>query len=132
MKALPAKITKGLVSGTRIVCADNSGAKELELIGVKGYKGRKRRYPTAGLGDMVICTVKKGKVNIRKQKVKAVIIRQKMAYKRPNGTRIKFYDNAAVIVNDDGIPKGSEIKGPAAKEIGVRWPKVSGIASMLF
>ncbi|MBN1159712.1 MAG: 50S ribosomal protein L14 [Candidatus Diapherotrites archaeon] len=132
MKALPANITKGIITGTRLVCADNSGAKELEVIGVKGYKGRKRRYPAAGLGDMVICSVKKGKVSVRKQKVKAVIIRQKRAYKRPNGTRVKFWDNAAILVNDDGIPKGSEIKGPAAKEVGVRWPKVAGIAPMLF
>jgi len=61
MKALTARITRPLQLKSRLVCADNSGAKELELIAVKSYKGRLRRLPKAGIGNVVICSVKKGK-----------------------------------------------------------------------
>ncbi|MBR9707535.1 MAG: 50S ribosomal protein L14 [Candidatus Diapherotrites archaeon] len=131
MKAIPTKFPKTLILGCNLTCADNSGARIVELIGVKGYKGRKRKLPQAGLCDIIICSVKKGKVAIRKQKVRAVIVRQKKEFRRPDGTRVRFNDNAAVIVTDDKLPKGSEIKGPIAKEVGIRYPKVAGIASTL-
>jgi large subunit ribosomal protein L14 len=85
----------------------------------------------AGVGDRVIASVKKGTSEMRKQLVQAVIVRQRKEYRRTDGLRVKFEDNAAVIVTPDGSPKGSEIKGPIAKEAAERWPKVAGIASMV-
>ena len=130
-KAVKAKVTRSIPTGGRLVCADNSGAKELELIQVRGYKGVRTRFPAAGVADMIVVSVKKGRPDMRKQVVKAVIIRQKQAYRRANGTRIKFADNAAIIVSDEGMPKGTEIKGPVAKEAADRWMKKGTIANIV-
>ena len=80
---------------------------------------------------MVVCSVKEGDVKIRKQVVKAVIIRQKKEYRRPNGIRVKFEDNAAVIVDDKGNPKGTMIKGPIAKEAVERFSPIGKIATIV-
>ncbi len=131
MKAVRARVTKALPVGAYINCADNTGAKLLQIISVIGYKGKRRRIPKAGVGDMVKCTVKEGDVKIRKQVVNAVIIRQKAEYRRKNGIRIKFEDNAAVIVDEKGEPKGTEIKGPVAKEAVERFSALGRIASIV-
>jgi len=130
-KAVSANISKPLTTGSRMTCADNTGAKEIELISVRGYKGVRTRYPRAGVGDMIIASVKKGKPEIRKQVIFAVIVRQKRAFTRPNGTKIKFEDNAAIIVGEEGLPKGTEIKGAIAKEVTERWGKIGSIASIV-
>jgi large subunit ribosomal protein L14 len=127
----PIRPIRSLITGSRLVCADNTGAKELEIISVIGYKGTLRRYPSAGIGDMIVASVKKGKPDIRKTIVKAVIIRQRKEYRRLDGMRVKFDDNAAVIVTPEGMPKGSEIKGPVAKEAAEKWVRLSGIANMI-
>ena len=86
----------------------------------------------AGIGDLVMASVTKGKPDIRKQVVFAVIVRQKKEYRRPDGTRIKFEDNSAVVLKDDaGNPKGTIFKGPIAKEACDRWPGVAKIANMI-
>ncbi len=131
MKAIRAEVPRCLPTGARLVCADNTGARELEIIAVKGYKGVRRRYPAAGVGDIVVVTVKKGTPDIRKQVHYAVIIRQRKEYRRPDGTRVKFEDNAAVITDDKGNPKGSEIRGPVAREAAERFPKIGSIASII-
>ena len=131
MKAIKAVVPRCLPTGARLVCADNTGARELEIIAVKGYKGVRRRYPAAGVGDIVVVTVKKGTPDIRKQVHYAVIIRQRKEYRRPDGTRVKFEDNAAVITDEDGNPKGSEIRGPVAREAAERFPKIGSIASII-
>ncbi|EHP87736.1 50S ribosomal protein L14 [Methanotorris formicicus] len=131
MKSHGSKVTRALPNGARLVCADNTGARELEIIAVKNYKGVARRLPSAGVGDMVFVSVKKGTPEMRKQVFPAVIIRQKKEIRRPDGTRVKFEDNAAVIVTPDGNPKGSEIKGPVAKEAAERWPGVSRLARII-
>ncbi len=130
-KAITTKMPRPLPTGARLVCADNSGAKEIEIITVMGYHGAKRRNPAAGIGDMVVASVKKGRPDIRKQVVKAIIIRQKKEYRRPNGTVMKFEDNAAILVGDDGAPKGSEIKGAVAREATERWMKISTMSSVV-
>ncbi|HHF09827.1 50S ribosomal protein L14 [Thermococci archaeon] len=127
----PIRPIRSLITGSSLICADNTGAKELEIISVIGYKGTLRRYPSAGIGDMIVASVKKGKPDIRKTIVKAVIIRQRKEYKRLDGMRVKFDDNAAVIVTPEGMPKGSEIKGPVAKEAAEKWVRLSGIANMI-
>ncbi|MCD6414824.1 MAG: 50S ribosomal protein L14 [Candidatus Diapherotrites archaeon] len=128
MRGLSSRITKCLQVGSKLKCDDNTGAKVLEIIAVLTYKGRKRRVPKAGVGDVAICSVKKGKPDIIKKVVRAVIVRQRKEFRRPNGVRIKFEDNAAVIVDDKGMPKGSEIKGVVAKEVAERFPKIATIA----
>lgn len=125
------KITRAIPIGSRLVCADNTGAKVLELIGVNVYKGVRRRMPAACVGDLVTCTVKKGSPEWKGKVVKAIIIRQKKEYKRANGMRVKFEDNAAILVDDDGDPRGTEIKGPVAKEAVKKWTTISKIASMI-
>jgi large subunit ribosomal protein L14 len=130
-RAVSARLTKALPVGARLNCADNTGAKELEIIAVRGYKGVRTRLPKAGIGDLIIASVKKGRVDMRKQVVMAVIVRQKKAYTRFNGSKIKFEDNAAVIVGDDGIPKGTEIKTSIAREAAERWNKIGSIASIV-
>lgn len=131
MKALKAKIPRALPTGAMLICADNSGAREVQIISVIGYKGVRRRYPAAGIGDMVVVSVKKGLPEIRKQVHYAVIIRQRKEFRRPNGDRIKFEDNAAVLVNEKGEPKGTEIRGPVAKEAAERFSKIAAIATTI-
>jgi large subunit ribosomal protein L14 len=131
MKAISGSITKTLQVGSIIECADNSGAKKLKIIGVYRFKGKKRQHPIAGVGDVVICSVREGTPEMRKKKVKAVIIRQRKEYRRKNGMRIFFEDNAAVIVNDRFEPIASKIKGPVAKEVVERFPSIGKRASMV-
>lgn len=124
-------IPAGLQVGSYVRVADNSGAKEAMIIGVIGYHGRLRRIPPATVGDMVVVTVKKGTPEMRKQVTRAIVIRQRRPYRRHDGTWIAFEDNAVVIVSQDGAPKGSEIRGPVAREAAERWPRVANIASII-
>ncbi|MFP4005877.1 MAG: 50S ribosomal protein L14 [Candidatus Hadarchaeia archaeon] len=130
-EAVPVVPTKTLTQGARIECSDNTGAKELGIISVVGYKGTRRRLPKAGVGDMFVASVKKGKPELRKQVVHGIVIRQKKGYRRTNGLRVKFEDNAAVLVNEGGEPQGSEIRGPLAREAAEKWPEIAGIATIV-
>ncbi len=101
---------------SRLKVADNTGAKELLVIRVLG--GSKRRY--AGLGDIIVCTVKDAIPggNVKKSDVvKAVIVRTKKETRRPDGSYIKFDENAAVIIKNDGEPRGTRIFGPVGREL---------------
>ncbi|MCD6512273.1 MAG: 50S ribosomal protein L14 [Thermoplasmata archaeon] len=131
MKGIAASVTKGLPTGAVLECADNTGARLVEIIAVKHKRTIHRRYPSAGVGDMVLVTVKKGKPEMKRQVFHAVIIRQRMPYRRPDGTRVQFEDNAAVIVTPDGDMKGSAIKGPVAREAADRWPRIASTASII-
>ncbi|MEM4348143.1 MAG: 50S ribosomal protein L14 [Candidatus Anstonellaceae archaeon] len=131
MKGLGSKITKALQTGSQLVCTDNSGAKIVEIIGVKGAKAKRARYPKVGVGDVVVVAVKKGTSSMKKKVLKAVIVRQKQPFRRPNGLRISFEDNACVIIDDQGLPVGTEIKGVIAREVASRFPKVAAIAAAL-
>ncbi|MBS3051983.1 MAG: 50S ribosomal protein L14 [Candidatus Aenigmarchaeota archaeon] len=131
MKGLKAKVSKGIPVGSLIECADNTGAKTLNLISVLGYHGAKRRLPAAGVGDMVVCSVRVGNVKMRKQVVRAVIIRQKKEYRRADGLRVSFEDNAAAIVNEKGEPQGSQIKGPVAREVVERFTVIGKVANFI-
>ncbi len=121
----------GLQVGSKVVASDNSGAKIVQVISVKGYRGRLNRYPRATVGDMVIVTVKKGTPQMRRQVFPAIVIRQRKPYRRKNGEWIRFEDNAVVIVSPQGDPKGSEIRGAVAKEASERWPRVGHVASII-
>jgi large subunit ribosomal protein L14 len=79
-----------------------------------------------------MASVVKGRPDMRKQVVFAVIVRQKREYRRPSGIRVKFEDNAAVVLKDDkGNPKGTLFKGPIAKEVADRWPAISKLAPVV-
>lgn len=96
--------------------ADNSGAKRVRCFRV--LKGMKRRY--AGLGDVIIASVQDAipHGNIKKgEVVRVVIVRTAKEYRREDGTYIRFDDNAAVIINEEGEPKGTRIFGPVAREL---------------
>lgn len=101
---------------TKLAVADNTGAKQLGTIKVLG--GSRRRY--ARLGDLVVASVKeaapRGMVK-KKDVVKAVIVRQRKEYSRKDGSSIRFDENAAVIVSDDGQPRGTRVFGPVAREL---------------
>jgi large subunit ribosomal protein L14 len=128
MLGVPARITKPLCRGSRMICDDNSGAKIVEIISFIGIKARLRRYPSGGIGDIAMVSVKKGKPDMIKKKERALVVRQKKEFRRGK-ERIKFEDNACVLIDDAGLPKGTEIKGAVAREISERYPKVVAIAS---
>ena len=101
---------------SRLKVADNTGAKELLTIRVLG--GSNRRY--AGLGDVIVATVKDAIPggNVKKgDVVKAVVVRTKKQTRRPDGSYIKFDENAAVILKNDGEPRGTRIFGPVGREL---------------
>jgi len=132
MKAVKANITRGLPLGAYVDTCDNSGAKIIKIFGVFGHKTIKGQSPAAGVGDLVMAAVKRGRPDMRKQVVFAVIVRQKREYRRKDGSRIAFEDNAAVVLKDDkGNPKGTIFKGPIAKEVAVRWPAVAKVATII-
>jgi len=131
MKPISAKITRGLQVGSFIKCADNTGALELQIISVKGYKGVKRRTPGCGVGSWIMATVKKGDIKMKHEIVHAVIIRQKKEYRRRSGMRVMFEDNAAVLINEKGEPRGTKIKGPVAKEVVERFSVIGKISTIV-
>ena len=101
---------------SRMRVADNSGAKELSVIKVLGGTNRK----IANIGDIVVCSVKNatpGGVVKKGSVVKAVIVRTSKGISRPDGSYIKFDDNAAVIIKDDKSPVGTRIFGPVTREL---------------
>ncbi|MBX5328447.1 50S ribosomal protein L14 [Candidatus Bathyarchaeota archaeon A05DMB-5] len=125
------KISRGLQPPAILRCADNSGARDLRLVQVMGYKGRLRRYPSAAVGDKITVSVRHGTPDMRKKIFQAVIVRQRKPYRRADGVWVQFEDNAAVIITPDGEMKGSEIRGPVAKEAAERWPRIASAASII-
>nr|AJS12719.1 50S ribosomal protein L14P [uncultured archaeon] len=133
MKAIGARATRGLNLGAYLVAADNSGAKIVKLVSVKKGKGRKGRQMAAKISDWVKVSVRKGIPDMKGKVFDAVIIRQKKPYRRFNGERIAFEDNAVAILKDEkGNPKGTQIKGPIAKEVLERWSSVAKLASVVY
>jgi large subunit ribosomal protein L14 len=125
------KISRGVQAGTMMKCADNTGARELKLVQVMGYKGRLRRVPAAGVGDLIMTSVRRGTPDMRKKLFQAVVVRQRMPFRRAEGIWVQFEDNAAVIMTPEGEMKGSEIRGPVAKEAAERWPRIASAASII-
>jgi large subunit ribosomal protein L14 len=114
---------------TRMQVADNTGAKEIMCIKVLG--GSKRRY--ARIGDIIICSVKSvipGAEVKKKQVVRAVVVRTKQPTRRPDGSYIRFDSNAAVLIDNDGNPRGTRIFGAVARELRDRnFMKIVSLAS---
>jgi large subunit ribosomal protein L14 len=122
---------RGLPQGARLNCVDNSGAKLIEIVTVLNYKGVHRRSPAAGVGDMIVASVKKGNPEMRRQLVRAVVVRSRRAFRRADGTMVQFEDNAAVLTNELGETKGSSIKGPVCREAAERWPRIAAAATTI-
>jgi large subunit ribosomal protein L14 len=131
MEALKADVTQGLEKGSLITCADNTGARELKVISVQDYSGTLNRRPRAGIGDKVTVSVTKGTPEMRRQVLEAVIVRQRQTIRRPSGTRVRFEDNAAVIIDELEDPRGTEIKGPIAREVAERFGSIASTATMI-
>ena len=101
---------------TMLDVADNSGARKVQCIKVLG--GSERRY--AGLGDVIICSVKEASPNGSVKKgevVRCVVVRVKKQIRRKDGSYIRFDENAAVLIGQDGAPRGTRIFGPVAREL---------------
>ena len=101
---------------TRLIVADNSGARTIMCINVPGGSGK--RY--ARLGDIIVGTVKTAAPNAAVKKgevVRAVVVRTRQPYRRPDGSYIRFDDNAAVVLTDQQVPRGTRIFGPVAREL---------------
>ena len=132
MKAINAKVTRGLNIGSYVIAADNSGARIVKITSVVHGKSKKGRQQYAKVSDWVKVSVRAGKPDMKGQVFDAVIIRQKKPYRRKTGERVCFEDNAAALMKDDkGNPKGTQIKGPVAREVQERWSSVAKIAQFV-
>ncbi len=132
MKAISARVTRGLNIGSMLTAADNSGAQIVRIVGVKKGKTTKKRQQPAKVADWVKVSVRVGKPEIKGQVFDAVVLRQKKPWVRKTGERIAFSDNAVALLKDEkGNPKGTQIKGPVAREVLERWPSVAKIARII-
>jgi len=131
VKGLPGRQMRGLPKGARLDCIDNTGAKIVEIIEVRRYHGVRRRIASAGIGDVIVVSVKKGSPEMRRQVVNAVIVRQRRPFRRADGTMVQFEDNACVLMTPEGETKGSDIKGAVAREAAERWPRIAATASII-
>ena len=114
---------------TNLVVADNSGARSVRVFRLYGGSIRK----SSSLGDVVLCAVKDAIPNGKVKKgdvVKGVIVRTKKAVNRPDGSTISFDDNAVVIINEDGTPRGTRVFGPVARELRDKGAKFMQIISL--
>jgi len=132
MKGVSAKLTRGLNVGSLVLAADNSGARIVKIVSVKGGKTRRGRQQYAKIGDWVKVSVRKGIPIMKGEVFEAVVIRQKKVFRRNTGERVAFTDNAVALLKDEkGNPKGTQIKGPIAREVADRYPFVGKIAKFV-
>lgn len=133
MKPITAKVTRGLNVGSYVEVCDNSGARVAKIVSVVRAHTRKGRQTPARVGDWVKVSIKKGDPKMKGQVFDAVVVRQKKPWRRLNGERVCFSDNAVVLLKDDkGNPKATQIKGPVAREIQERWKEVAKLASVVY
>jgi len=132
MKAIPARVTRGLNIGSVCVASDNSGARLVRIVGVKKGKAAKGTQQYIKMADMVKVSVRAGKPDMKGLVFDAVVIRQRKPYKRNTGERVMFEDNAVALLKDEkGNPKGTQVKGPISKEVFERWKAVAKIAQFV-
>ncbi|MEI6058489.1 MAG: uL14 family ribosomal protein [archaeon] len=133
MKAITARATRGLNLGSVVEACDNSGARIVKITGVKKMKSSKGKQTPVRIADWVKVSVRKGDPKMKGEIFDAVVVRQKKPWKRNTGERVCFTDNAVVLLKDDkGNPKGTQVKGPVAREIQERWKEVSKLASVIY
>src|SRR3989344_5166794 len=132
MKAVAARVTRGLNIGSNLVASDNSGARIVRITGVHHGKTKKGRQQYIKVGDMAKVSVRAGKPEMIGEVFDAIVIRQRKSYKRNTGERVMFEDNAVALLKDDkGNPKGTQLKGVMAREAADRWPLVAKIAQFV-
>jgi len=132
MKAITARATRGLQIGSNVIASDNSGARIVRITGVIHGKTKRGRHQYAKISDHVKVSVRIGKPEMKGQLFDAVVIRQRKPYKRNTGERVCFEDNAVALLKDDkGNPKGTQVKGPVAREVQERWGQVAKIAQFV-
>jgi large subunit ribosomal protein L14 len=132
MKAISARATRALNITSYVLASDNSGARIVKIVSVKRGKSTRGRQQSAKIADWVKVSVRAGKPDMLGQVFDAVVIRQKKPYRRKTGERACFEDNAVALLKDDkGNPKGTQIKGPVAREIQERWAQVAKIAQFV-
>ncbi len=133
MKAISAKATRGLNIGAEMEACDNSGARIVRIVGVKKAKAKKGMQTPVKIADWVKVSVRAGDPKMKGEVFDAVVVRQKRAWRRKTGERVAFTDNAVVLLKDDkGNPKGTQIKGPVAREVQERWKEVAKLASVVY
>jgi large subunit ribosomal protein L14 len=133
MKAITGRTTRGLNIGSVVEAADNGGARIVRIVGIKRGKTSKGRQGYAKVGDWVKVSVRKGDPKMKGEVFDAVVIRQKKPWRRNTGERICFMDNAVALLKDEkGNPKGTQIKGAIAREIQERWKEVGKIATVVY
>lgn len=125
------RTTRALPVGARLKCVDNSGAKTVEVVSVSTHKTKRRQIPSVTLGEMFTGAVKSGSPEMRHKLVKAIVVRMAKEFRRVDGTRVLYEDNACVVVDNDGNPKGSDIKGVISKDAVERWPTIGKVARMV-
>ena len=132
MKGVSANLTRGLNIGSNVLASDNSGARIVRIVGVKHGKTKKGRQQYAKIGDHVKVSVRKGNPDMKGEVFDAVVIRQKKPFRRNTGERVAFMDNAVALLKDEkGNPKGTQIKGPIAKEVADRWQFLGKITKFI-
>lgn len=132
MKAITARGTRGLQIGSHVLSADNSGARIVKITSVIHGKSKRGRHQYAKISDLVKVSCRIGKPDMKGQVFDAIVIRQKKPYMRKTGERVCFEDNAVALLKDDkGNPKGTQIKGPVAREVQERWGQVAKIAQFV-
>ena len=113
-------------SESRLNVADNTGAKKVRMIRRIGQNKK-----TASIGDIIVCHVKESSTEASVKKgsvVRALVVRTKSPVRRRDGSYLRFDENACVIVNDDGTPKGTRIFGPVARELRLKFMKIISLA----
>ena len=129
MKPISAKQTRGLNIGSMVIASDNSGARIVRIVSVKKGKVSKGTQQYAKIADYVKVSVRAGKPEMKGVVFDAVVIRIKKPYRRKTGERVRFEDNAVALMKDaKGNPKGTQIKGPVAKEVAERFKALGKIA----
>jgi len=111
---------------SRLEVADNTGAKKVRMIRRIGQNKK-----TASVGDIIVCHVKESTTEATVKKgtvVRAVVVRTKSALRRVDGSYLRFDENAVVVVNNDGTPKGTRIFGPVARELRQKYMKIISLA----
>jgi len=133
MKAVSSKVTRGLNIGSVVEACDNSGARIVRIVSVKHGKTKRGRQGYARVGDQVKVSVRKGDPKIKGEVFDAVVVRQKRSWRRNTGERVCFSDNAVALLKDEkGNPKGTQIKGAVAREVQERWKEVAKLAASVY
>jgi large subunit ribosomal protein L14 len=133
MRAVSARPTRSLNIGSLINVADNSGARIAKIVSIKHGKTKKGRQGYAKIADWVKVSVRKGDPKMKGEVFDAILVRQRKSWQRITGERVCFSDNAVALLKDEkGTPKGTQIKGPIAREIQERWKEVAKIASIVY